>query len=112
MEYKQCILTILGSFGFTLIVILFWGRMVNKLGAIGGFLAAMLIPGTMWIINHGMDNHIIIQSGSVWIDMAVAVGIGVFISSAIQGGNIKKSKETIGAAVIAAIIGGSLLAAI
>ncbi len=109
MGYKECILTVLGSFMFTLIVILCWGRMVNKMGAVGGFLAAMIIPGTMWMVNHGLERHMITQAGAVWIDMAVSVGIGVFISSVIQGGSIKKSKRTLSAALIAGIIGGTIL---
>lgn len=109
MQYKEYLLTILGSFGFTLIVILYWGKLVDKIGVMGGFMAAMFIPGTMWMINHGLDRHLIIQSGNVWIDMADSVGVGVFISSVIQGGNIKKANTTLCAAVTAAVFGGFIL---
>lgn len=112
MQLKEIMFTLIGSFAFTMIVIIYWGRMVEKIGIIGGFLAAMLIPGTMWMINHAMDKHLIIQSGSVWIDMAMAVGTGVFISSVIQGGKIKKAKNTLSAAVFAAVIGGFILTVI
>ena len=109
MQYKEYVFTIFGSFIFTLVVILYFGKLVEKIGVAGGFIAAMLIPGTMWIVNHGLDKHLIIQSGDVWIDMADSVGIGVLISSVIQGGKIKKSKTTLCAAVAAAVIGGYVL---
>lgn len=112
MQFKEMFLTLLGSFAFTMIVIMFWGKMVDKIGVIGGFIAAMIIPGTMWMVNHAMEKHLIIQSGSVWIDMAMAVGTGVFISSVIQGGKIKKAKNTLSAAVCAALIGGFVLTTI
>lgn len=112
MQFKEMFLTLLGSFAFIMIVIMFWGKMVDKIGVIGGFIAAMIIPGTMWMVNHAMEKHLIIQSGSVWIDMAMAVGTGVFISSVIQGGKIKKAKNTLSAAVCAALIGGFVLTTI
>lgn len=109
MQFKEILFTVCGSFIFTFLVITCWGRMVNKIGPIGGFIAAMIIPGTMWMINHGMKRHWIIQSGSIWIDMAMAVGTGVLVSSVIQGGNIKKAKNTLSAAGFAGIIGGIIL---
>lgn len=102
-------MTITGAAIFSFLVIVLWGKLVNKLGAAGGFIAAMLIPGTMWILNHGIRNHFIWQSGTVWIDMAWAVGIGVLISSKIQGGKVTNAQNTVMAVILSGIIGGYIL---
>ena len=109
MSGQAIITTILGAFLFPIFLRLFWGRLVNRLGAVGGFLAAIIIVGTIWIINHGMDNHLIKQSGSVWIDMAWAAAIGIFTASVAAGGKIRKSFTNMGAAVVGGIIGGIVL---
>ncbi|WP_294377455.1 Lin0368 family putative glycerol transporter subunit [uncultured Clostridium sp.] len=109
MDIHDMVTTIIGAGIFTFIVIILWDKFVNRLGAIGGFIAAMVIPGTMWILNHGTAKHLIQQSGNVWIDMAWAVGIGVLVSSIIQGGNFKKSRITMFAAIVAGIVAGYML---
>lgn len=109
MSGQAMITTILGAFLFPLIIRLLWGRLVNRFGAIGGFLSAIIIVGTIWIINHGMNNHLIQQSGTGWIDMAWAAAVGIFIASVIAGGKIKKSLLNICAAIIGGIIGGFIL---
>lgn len=109
MSGQAIITTILGAFIFPIFLRLFWGRLVNKFGAIGGFLAALVIVGTIWIINHGIENHLIQQSGSGWIDMAWAAAIGVFTASVVTGGKIKKSFSNIGAAVVGGVIGGIVI---
>ena len=53
MSIQQMLTTVLGGFFFALFLQLIWDRLVDKLGGAGGLIAAMLIPGTMWIINHG-----------------------------------------------------------
>jgi hypothetical protein len=109
MSGQAAITTIFGAFLFSLSLRLLWGRLVNRLGAIGGILSAIIIVGTIWIINHGMKYHLIQQSGNVWIDMAWAAAIGVFTASVAAGGKIKKSVTNINAAVIGGIIGGIVL---
>lgn len=109
MNFQEMLLTISGGFIFALLVLTVWGRLVNSMGAIGGYLAALMIPGTMWILNHGIEHHLIHQTGSVWIDMAWAVAIGSCVSSKIQGKKIFKAKSMIMAAVIGGIIGGYIL---
>lgn len=109
MGLQEALLTIIGSFVFTFLVLTLWGRLVNSVGPVGGYIAALMIPGTMWILNHGIKNHFIHQTGSVWIDMAWAVGIGVCVSSKVKGKKIFKAKNTIMAAIIGGIIGGCIL---
>lgn len=109
MSFQGALLTIIGSFVFTFLVLSLWGRLVNSVGPIGGYIAALMIPGTMWILNHGIKNHLIHQTGSVWIDMAWAVGIGVCVSSKIKGKKIFKAKNTIVAAVVGGMLAGIIL---
>lgn len=109
MSFQEALLTIIGSFVFAFLVLTIWGRLVNSIGPIGGYIAALAIPGTMWILNHGIKNHLIHQTGSAWIDMAWAVGIGVCVSSKIKGKKIFKAKNTIIAAVVGGILGGIVL---
>ena len=109
MSFQEALLTIIGSFVFAFLVLTAWGRLVNSLGPIGGYIAALMIPGTMWILNHGIKNHLIHQTGRVWIDMAWAIGIGVCVSSKIKGKEIFKAKNTIIAAVVGGILGGVIL---
>ncbi len=109
MSGQAMITTIFGAFIFPLFIRLFWERFVNKLGAAGGFLAAIVIVGTIWVLNHGFDNHLIQQSGSTWVDMAWAAAIGVFTASVFSGCKIKKSFVNIGAGVVGGIIGGIVL---
>lgn len=109
MDFKEVLLTIGGSFIFSFLVLTVWGRLVNSMGVIGGYLAALMIPGTMWIFNHGIKYHLIYQTGSVWIDMAWAVAIGICVSSKIKGKKILAAKNTIMAAIIGGMLGGYIL---
>lgn len=109
MSGQAIITTTLGAFIFPLFLRLLWGRFVNRFGAIGGFLASIILVGTIWIINHGMGNHLIQQSGSTWIDMAWAAAIGIFTASVAAGGKIKKSFSNVSAAIIGGIAGGIVI---
>lgn len=109
MSGQAIITTILGAFLFPLLIRLFWGRLANKFGAIGGFLASLIIVGTIWIINHGTEYHLIQQSGSGWIDMAWAAAIGIFTASVVAGGKIKKSFVNISAGIVGGILGAVFL---
>lgn len=109
MSGQAMITTIFGAFIFCVLLRLFWGRLVNKFGAIGGFLAALIIVGTVWILNHGMDKHLIQQSGNGWIDMAWAAAIGTFTATVAAGGKIRNSFTNISAAIAGGILGGIVL---
>lgn len=109
MTIQSILSTICGAFIFPFLIRLMWGKIVKSNQVIDGFIAAVIIVGSMWIINHGLKNHLIYQSGKVWIDMAWAAGIGIFTASVVSGGNVKKSFVNIGAAVVGGIIGGFIL---
>lgn len=109
MEVKEIITTILGGFLFPFFILTIWGKLVKKIGPFGGFIASFLIVGTMWAINHGFNNHLVKQSGLVWIDMAWAAGIGVLVASIIGGGSLYKAKNTILAVILGGVLSGGLL---
>ena len=109
MSGQAIITTITGAFLLPFFIRLLWGRFVNKLGAIGGFLAAIVVVGTIWILDHGMKNHLIQQGSSGWIDMGLAAAVGVFTASVVAGGKVKKSFANLGAAVIGGTISGIIL---
>lgn len=109
IKLQAGILTIIGGFLLPYSIRMTWDRMVNKLGAVGGFLAALTVVGTIWILDHGMKLHLIHQSGKVWIDMAWAAGIGAYTYSLVMGGNIKKSVPNLIAAVLGGVFAGFIL---
>lgn len=56
------------TFGFCLSAFVingFWHIFTDKFGVLGVWLSAFIIPGTMWILNHGFEKHLIHQTGSV-----------------------------------------------
>lgn len=112
MSVGIVVTTIAGGFLFPFLIRMMWGKMVENWGAIGGWMAAAFIVGTVWTINHGIETPLIHQSGGAWIDMAWAAGIGVFVASALTGGKISKSLTNVSAAVVGGIIGGFLLSLI
>ncbi|WP_373804953.1 hypothetical protein [Jeotgalibaca porci] len=109
MTLGQAIATVFGGFLFPFVIRMVWGKMVETFGAPGGWVAAAFVVGTLWTINHGLDNPMITQSGGVWIDMAVAGGVGVYVASAVKGGKIKGSLTNLAAALPGGGLGGFIL---
>lgn len=101
--------TIMGAFLLVFGLRVLWDRMVYKWGAIGGYLAAISIVGTIWILDHGINHPLIHQSGTVWVDMSLAAGIGAYVATAVAGGNIKKSLPNVASAVVGGILAAFLL---
>lgn len=109
MTISLGIATVLGGFLFPFAVRMIWGKMVDQWGAIGGWMAAAFVVGTVWCINHGISTPMITQSGTAWVDMGLAAGVGVWVASALTGSNVKKSYRNVLAAVSGGILGGFLL---
>lgn len=107
MTIQQALATIAGGFLFPFVIRLAWGKLVDHFGPIGGWMAAGCIVGTTWAINHGTG--LITQSGTVWIDMGLAAGVGLLVASAVRGGKVDKAVPNIVAALVGGIIGGLLL---
>lgn len=107
MTIQQAIATIAGGFLFPFLIRLTWGKLVDHFGPIGGWMAAGFIVGTAWAINHGTG--LIFQSGTVWVDMGLAAGVGLLVASALRGGKVSKAMPNIFAALVGGIIGGLIL---
>ncbi len=107
MTFQTGIATFAGAFIFPFLIRLLWGKMVESWGAIGGWMAAGFIVGTMWTFNHGVGA--ITQSGGAWIDMAWAAGFGLFAASVFSGDDFGKGIVNFLFAIIGGILGGFIL---
>ena len=107
MTVQQAIATVVGAFIFPFVIRLTWGKMVEHWGPIGGWVAAAMIVGTIWTLNHGVG--LMTQSGDAWVDMGLAAGVGVFVASVARGGKANKATTNILAAIVGGLIGGLIL---
>lgn len=107
MTLQQAIATVAGGFLFPFLIRLMWGKLVEHFGPIGGWMAAGMIVGTTWAINHGTG--MIFQSGEAWVDMGLAAGVGLVVASALRGGKVSKALPNILAALVGGMAGGLLL---
>ena len=60
MTFSQVLTTILGGFLLPFAILVLWGRLVERLGPFGGWLAAAIIIGPIWYLNHGMLEPLIV----------------------------------------------------
>ncbi|WP_027108815.1 Lin0368 family putative glycerol transporter subunit [Lacticigenium naphthae] len=109
MSLLQGITTFTGALLFPLFLRLFWGKLTNIFGTIGGWIAALLIVGGMWVVNHGTQTAFIYQSSVIWIDMGLAAFVGVFTASALKGGKIKPALPVVLSGFTGAFIAGYLM---
>lgn len=107
MSTQQIITTFAGAFIFPFIIHLAWGKMVEAWGAAGGFMAALFIVGTSWVLNHGYG--LIVQSNDVWVDMGLAAGVGLFVASVVEGNSLSKGSKVFLYAIIGALLGGFII---
>jgi hypothetical protein len=109
MTWQFAISTIVGAAIFPFLIWMMWGKLVEKFGVAGGWMAAFFIVGTTWILNHGMANALIKQGeGGVWVDMGLAAGVGLLVASTVSGSKFGKAIPN----VVAAIVGGALAGAV
>lgn len=108
MTLSLGIATVVGSALFPLVIRLGWGKLVDEFGAIGGWMAAAFIVGTIWALNHGLATPMITQTGA-WVDQGLAAGIGIWVASSLAGDKPGKSLPVVLAAVVGGVIGGWLL---
>lgn len=52
MYHAGVMTSIFEVFAVTFTVLMSWSKLVKDFGLIGGFMAAALIIGTFWIVNH------------------------------------------------------------
>jgi len=138
MCYASIFTTIFGGAFVAFFIAVCWGKLVELYGALGGLIGGGVIVGTFWVINHKLpgigiepggiphdDGFGIYQYGLVvqafhgtgpWVDMGLAVCVGLFAASFLECLRAKKldpSKPGAGALlaevsprVLAAILGG------
>lgn len=109
MTIYHLLLTLLGSFVPPFLIALLWGRLVKRYGVIGGFIAAIIVIGPMWLLNHGQEKAWIYQSGTLFFDMGFAVAIGMLAYDLASGKSIKVYGRNLSAAIVGGIIAGLLL---
>jgi hypothetical protein len=107
MKIELAVATIVGAAIFPFLIQMLWGKLVANFGPIGGWMAAGFIVGTTWTLNHAMG--LITQSGTAWIDMGLAAGVGLLTASTLGGGKFSKAVPNIVAALLGGIVGGLLL---
>lgn len=87
-----------------------WRVFTERLGPLGGIVAAIILVGTMWFLNHyiGLIPN---EKNCAFIDMGIAVGIACIVRDII---NLRSSEEilssipTLALVIIGGIIGGIL----
>lgn len=101
MYHAGIITSIFGAFAVTFTVLLAWPKLVKDFGAIGGFMAAAVIIGTFWLVNHKLPgfgfstglpldaNGLPMQFGMIhqgnrgsapWVDMGWAIAMGFVLT--------------------------------
>ena len=111
MHNASIFTTIFGAAFVAFFIAIAWGKLVELYGALGGLIGGGAIVGTFWVINHklpgfgfGHDGFarpegdmmggafqygLIVQTGP-WIDMGLAVCVGLFTASFLEGLRAKK----------------------
>ena len=118
MYHAGIITSIFGAFAVTFTVLMSWPKLVKDFGPIGGFMAAALIIGTFWVVNHklpgfgfstGLLNDAdglpmqfcLIHQGNrgsaPWVDMGWAIAMGFILADVLcapkgtRGGLLKEA---------------------
>lgn len=84
MSGKEMIITFLGAMMYSFVINRFFNEFIKDNVIYNGYFTSFSLIGLFWLLNHGIDSHMIVQSGPIWIDMALAAGIGVMIKSILQ----------------------------
>ncbi|MBC1482773.1 Lin0368 family putative glycerol transporter subunit [Listeria immobilis] len=105
-----------GTIGYCIagmLVMSVWTPLATDYGIFGGYLAAFIIIGPMWFMNHyvGLIEN---DEDAAFVDMAVGIGIcGIMRDVFIQGGSeLVTSLPTIGLVAIGAVLAGIVSAII
>jgi hypothetical protein len=101
MHNASIFTTIFGAAFVAFFIAIAWGKLVELYGALGGLIGGGAIVGTFWVLNHklpgfgighdgfGYQYGLIVQTGP-WIDMGLAVCMGLFTASFLEGLRNKK----------------------
>ena len=133
MDHAGIITSIFGAFAVTFTVLMSWPKLVKDFGPIGGFMAAALIIGTVWLVNHkrpgfgfstGFLNdadglpmqfsliHQGARGSAPWVDMGWAIAMGFILSDVLcapkgtRGGLLKEAFPRWLVIILGGIVGG------
>ena len=133
MYHAGIITSIFGAFAVTFTVLMSWPKLVKDFGPIGGFMAAALIIGTFWVVNHklpgfgfstGLLNDAdglpmqfcLIHQGNrgsaPWVDMGWAIAMGFILADVLcapkgtRGGLLKEAFPRWLVIILGGIVGG------
>lgn len=103
-----------GLVGYTIagmLVMAVWGQL-GAFGIFGGYLAALIIIGPMWFMNHFV-NLVGNKDDAAFVDMGLAIGVCGIMRDTFMNGteSLVSSLPTIGLVVVGAILGGIVAAA-
>lgn len=108
MTAQLALATLFGGFTFAFVIRMCWGKLAETMGPIGGFVAGAMISGTTWMLNHGCG--MIYQSGTAWVDMAWAAGVGLFAANIIvDKADAGKGFVNFAVAVLGGLFGGFIM---
>lgn len=136
MYHAGIITSIFGAFAVAFTVIWCWPKLVKDFGPIGGFVAAALIIGTFWIVNHKLPGYgfstglltdaeglpmqfSLIHQGArgsaPWVDMGFAIAMGFVFADTLcapKGTRVALLKEMMPrwtVIILGGILGGILV---
>lgn len=136
MSPVSVLTTVFGAFCVTFVVIICWSRLVDDFGAIGGMMAAGIIVGTFWVMNHKLPGFGIHPEGiphpeggskqfgliyqgfrgaSPWVDMGTAIGAGLWVCGLCgipKGRKLRMAAESVprlAAAIVGGAVGGAIM---
>ncbi|MEG1585900.1 MAG: hypothetical protein RR346_03405 [Bacteroidales bacterium] len=136
MYHAGIITSIFGSFAVAFTVLLCWPKLVADFGAKGGFIAAALIIGTFWIVNHKLPGfgfstglhtdpqglpmqfsliHQGNRGSAPWVDMGWAIAIAFVVSDLLSAPSgkryilIKEAFPRWIVIILGGIVGGALV---
>ncbi|MBB6216317.1 hypothetical protein HNQ80_002416 [Anaerosolibacter carboniphilus] len=81
-----------------------WGKFADSYGIAGGWIAALIIIGTMWFLNHHIGILHNPEEGA-WVDMALAIGVCGTLRPVFSAGSITPLIDSI-PTLIVVILGG------
>lgn len=101
------LLMFIGSFIVGLLIMGAWGMLGGEYGSLGGWIAALVMVGPTWFMNHYLG---IFKQDGAWIDQGIAIGAaGVFKGVFLDGGGaLLESVPLILVVVVAGGLGGIL----
>jgi len=127
MCHASIFTTIFGAAFVAFFIAICWGKLVELYGALGGIIGGGAIVGTFWVLNHKLPGMGIEPSGiphdsgfgihqyglivqafngtGPWIDMGLAVCVGLFTASFLERLHARKKDPTLpnGAALLSEV---------